>query len=375
MGQRSWSLGSSTVHASVTRTGGHLAPVIFDRRGKKISPYSIAPWATERLPKNTLPLIAALRGDFFCLPFGGNTNSWHGEKHPVHGQTANANWKFRSLQSQSGRHTLHLSLQTTVRQGAVDKFITLIDGHNAVYCRHVISGMTGPMPLGHHAMLKFPSASGGGVISTSRFIFGQVYPGQFEDPACGGYSSLRPGVEFDSLESVLTQSGSPADLSRYPARAGFEDLAMLIADPALPFAWTAATLAAEGYVWFALKDAKILTSTVLWFSNGGRHYAPWNGRHRGVLGLEEITGHFHEGLAQSAEPNPLSDRGFVTAHQLSPGLPLTVNYIMAVAPIPKTFDAVANIEVAPAGDSVTIRSRNEQSVTAPIDMDFLTWRA
>tara|TARA_B100000809_G_scaffold263905_2_gene318323 strand:- start:350 stop:586 length:237 start_codon:yes stop_codon:yes gene_type:complete len=43
MGQPSWKLLSSSVKAYVTETGGHLGPVIFDWRGRKLSPYQVAP--------------------------------------------------------------------------------------------------------------------------------------------------------------------------------------------------------------------------------------------------------------------------------------------------------------------------------------------
>src|SRR5256885_7909802 len=92
LGQPSWRVASRRVEAYVTRTGGHMGPAVFDRRGRKIAPLSIAPWATEKLDKATPPIIAALRGDFFCMPFGGNSTPYRGERHPIHGETANSRW-------------------------------------------------------------------------------------------------------------------------------------------------------------------------------------------------------------------------------------------------------------------------------------------
>ena len=42
LGQRSWRVASRRVEAFVTRTGGHLAPVVFDRRGRKIAKVAMA---------------------------------------------------------------------------------------------------------------------------------------------------------------------------------------------------------------------------------------------------------------------------------------------------------------------------------------------
>src|ERR1700677_4672901 len=161
-GHPSWRIASNQVEAFVTETGGHVGPVTFDRRNRRIKPYSIAPWVEERDTSTLEPIIKVLRGDFFCMPFGGNATPFAGEKHPVHGETANARWHFESLEKADGKSTLHLSLKTRVRRGRVDKTISLVDGQNIVYSRHVVSNAAGPMSFGHHAMLKFPDSPGSG---------------------------------------------------------------------------------------------------------------------------------------------------------------------------------------------------------------------
>jgi hypothetical protein len=188
-----------------------------------------------------------------------------------------------------------------------------------------------------------------------------VFPDAFEVPAQRGYQSLKPGARFTSLRRVPALAGGPADLTRYPARRGFEDLVMLTGDDSRPFAWTAVTFPRQRYVWFALKDPRVLTNTILWISNGGRHYPPWNGRHVNVLGLEEVTAHFHYGLAESVRAK--------VCRQLDPDRPLVVNYILAVAPVPAGFDRVTAIR---AGDqSVTLRAASGRSVRVPLDAGFL----
>jgi len=371
LGQPSWRIASDRVEAFVTELGGQLAPVTFDRQGRKIAPYSVAPWAEEKLDRNMPAILQALRGDFFCLPFGGNATPYRGEKHPMHGETANAKWRLESEERGGGRHRLHLRLKTKVRPGRVDKEITLVDGEDTVYSRHTVSGMSGPMCLGHHAMLKFPEAEGSGAISTSRFVYGQVLPAVFEQPELGGYSSLKMGAEFQSLQSVPMAAGGLADLSRYPARRGFEDLVMVVSEPGLPLAWTVVAFPRQRFVWFALKDAKVLGGTVLWMSNRGRHYAPWSSRHVNVMGLEEVTANFHLGLAASAAPNPISGKGWPTCLNLERERPLVVNYIMGVAAIPAGFDRVAAIEPGADRRSITLRSASGRKAAARVDLEFL----
>lgn len=368
-GQPSWAFRSSHVRAHLTRLGGHLGPVAFRLGAKTVAPFAVAPWAEEKLAPDTPALLRALRGDFFCAPFGGNARPWRGEKHPPHGEPANAVWRLEAFERAGERLTLHARLSTRVRPGQVDKYITLIDGQTAVYQRHVLTGR-GPMNVGHHATLKFPDAPGSGVISTSRFVHAQVFPGAFELPENRGYQSLQPGAKFRSLDRVPLLAGGTTDLSRYPARQGFEDLAMLTADEKLPFAWTAVTFPRERYVWFSLRDPRRLRHTVLWISNGGRHYPPWNGRHKAVMGLEDVTSYFHYGLAESVGKNPLNRRGLATSLTLNPKRPTAFHYIMAVAAIPAGFDRVQEIREAKGG--VELIAANGKRSRTDLDLGFLS---
>ena len=378
LGQPSWPIRTRRVEAFVTETGGHLGPVVFDRRGRKIEPLSVAPWALEKLDASVPAILRVLRGDFFCLPFGGNNTPYRGERHPIHGETANSRWTFESLDRVDGGARLHLSLRTKIRRGRVDKFILAAGDHDAIYQRHVISGMSGGMCLGHHAMVRFGTDAKGsrdvggtqaGIVSTSRFVHAQVFPRPVERPEERGYSMLKPGAVFKSLSRVPTVTGEVTDLSRYPARRGFEDIVMLVADDRLPFAWTAVTFPSRGYVWFALKDPKVLRSTVMWISNGGRHYPPWNGRHVNVMGLEEVTANFHSGLAESVVPNPLSKRGIATSVKLSPNVPFVVNYIFGVARIGRGFDRVEKIVAEK--NRATLISTSGVTVKTQVNVSFL----
>ncbi len=364
-----WRFASNCVKAFLTRTGGHLAPVVFKLGRRSVQPFSITPWAKEKLPADIPTMLRVARGDFFCVPFGGNATTYRDERHPAHGETANRDWKFESLARVDDTVTLHTSLRTRARRGRVDKRLILRDEHAAVYSEHILSGMSGPMPIGTHPMLLFPDQPGAGVISTSAFKRGFVVPTAWEHPEAKGYSLLKLGAGFSSLQRVPAAAGGTIDLSRYPARRGFEELVELISDARLPFAWSAVTLPSEGYAFLQIKNPRVLRETVLWFSNGGRHYPPWNGRHINVVGVEEVTSYFHLGLAESAKPNLLTRAGGPTAVQLRPDRPLRVAHILALAAIPRNFDAVKR--VVPAKGGVTLIARNGRSVFAPLDLEFV----
>jgi hypothetical protein len=318
---------------------------------------------------DTPSILKALRGDFFCAPFGADEKPYRGESHQPHGETANAEWHFESLKRDDTGVDLHLSLDTKVRPGHVDKFLRLRNGESAIYSRHVLGGMKGNMTLGHHATLKFSDEEGSGHISTSRMAGGWTFPGAFEEPARGGYNSLKPSSTFKSLDRVPLAQGGYTDLSRYPARRGFEDIVQIVHQDSPDFAWTAAAFPKEGYVWFSLKDPRVLQSTVFWISNGGRHYAPWNGRHVNVMGLEDVTSYFFLGIKPAEKPNPISHAGFRTFIKLDPKKPTVINHIMAVAAIPRDFQRVRTI--IPGANGVTLVSPAGHRIPVKLDLTFL----
>ena len=368
LGQASWKLRTDAVEVLISRTGGMVGPVTYQLNGREITPYAVAPWAEEKVPADVSPMLRALRGDFFCLPFGFDPRPFRGERHPQHGECAQGQWRYDGRQTSGGRVTLRLGYATRIRRGFITKEVTLVPGHTAVYQRHVIFGMRGPMSYGYHATLQFPSVEGSGHLATSRIRFGQVWPEPFETPAAGGYSCLKTGARFKSLARVPRADGGYADLTRYPARAGFEDAVLLGTDPRLKLGWTTVTFPAERYVWYSLKDPRELTLTLLWMSNGGRHYAPWNGRHRAVMGLEEITA-MPTGLAASVAPNLFSRAGIRTRTMLQRLRPTSVRSIHGVAAIPAGFDVVASVR--PVAGGIELRSRSGQTARAAVDLDFL----
>lgn len=351
------------VSFEMTKTGGQLGPVKFRLGRQIIEPLHIAPWCAEPEAAKLIPLLRVLRGDFFCAPFGDGP-AWRGEAHPPHGETANADWSVTS----STPERLEATLQTQVRPGKITKIIEARPGETNLYQSHTFDGYSGRICYGHHAMLDF-NRNGAGVLTTSKLRLAQVLPALFENPVQGGYSSLKQGAWFRQLGSVPMADGSKADLSHYPAREGFEDLVMLHHKDAEDFAWSAVVFPEKKFVWFALKNPATLASTVLWHSNGGRHYAPWSGRHRGVLGVEDVTAYFHLGLAASLAPNPWQEKGVPTFHSFTKGKPVRIPHIMGVAALPEGFDAVRSIRRTPTG--ICLQAANGLKIDHAVDTAFL----
>ena len=109
---------------------------------------------------------------------------------------------------------------------------------------------------------------------------------------------------------------------------------------------------------------------VLWMSDGGRDYAPWNGRHRKAIGLEEICGYFHLGHNASIADNPIAAAGSPTSATLKPGGSLEVAYMFGVTAVPPGFGAVRDIVSDSGGVRLTDADGNE--VFAACDVSFIT---
>lgn len=372
--QPSFVLSSREVEVAVTRLGGHMAPVTFFRdTSHPVQPYHISPWQDEKASAMPAPVLVALRGDFFCLPFGGNSEAVNGEKHPPHGEIVGEPWALQGTTRAGDVTTLKLGFQTKIRKGQVTKELSLVDGQNVVYSRHRIEGFSGRVPLGHHATLAMPEKEGSVRIATSPIRFGMTCPGLFSDPRQREYQALLPGARWSDLSRVpMAWKGAPdADLTRMPLAQGYADLVQLVNEPWEKTggpAWTAATFTDRGYVWFSLKDPAVLQGTVFWMENHGRHGHPWNGRNN-CLGLEDVTAHFADGLAASTRENALSREGASTALELRSDRPTDVNYIQGVVRIPEGFGEVRALEFGPG--TVTFVSTSGQRISAPVRHEFL----
>jgi hypothetical protein len=95
--------------------------------------------------------------------------------------------------------------------------------------------------------------------------------------------------------------------------------------------WTAVARRAEKDLVLVLKNPADLPVTMLWISNGGRDYAPWNGRHRGVLGIED--GRAAIGHAASLGDNWLKREGVPTAFDLAEGRRIAFRQVVGAVPL------------------------------------------
>ena len=370
--RESWKLENDAVSLYVTKRGGMMAPVrFFPGSSMSFDPYYISPWqCEEEAPAD--PVLKTLRGDFFCMPFGAG-GSYGGEYHDSHGETASGEWMRQDadvIDAAGAVRRMDLSLETSQPAGKVHKRISLVDGHAAVYVRHVLEGFSGEMPLGHHATLKGAPTDEPAFVSTSSLRLGVTAPRRTLYHAGGEYYALEPLAEFTSLRAVPTvwRDTPTTDLSVFPARPGFVDIAQVFQEPGEFPAWTAVTFPSEGFLWYSLKDPLILPSTVLWMENRGRHQSPWNGRNC-CLGLEDVCSFVAEGLGPSIEANLPRSYGLPTAVELSPDVPTVVSYIQGAVAVRKGFRRVVEVEFGQ--EQVTFRDESGLQATATVAHEFV----
>ena len=368
--QKAWVVGNDKVEMTVTMLGAHMAPVVFDRKSKfPIQPYYISPWQGEGL-KMPVQLLAPLRGDFFCMPFGGNATPYKGEKHPPHGEVAGTDWKLADCTKKGAVTTLSITCPTKVRRGKVTNEMSLIDGQNVVYSNTRIEGFVGKTSMGHHAILAMPKKERAVLVSMSPFKLGVTCPHPFSRPENGEYQSLALGAEFKSLSRVPTIFRNPSvtDCSSYPARFGYADLIGLFERPAEGISWTAVVNTEENWLWFALKNPKQMPARLIWLENHGRHGNPWNGRNL-CMAMEDGCLYFDAGVAESANQNIISKRGIPTCHDLKAKSPLSIRYIQGAVRVPSGFGKVVDVRFG--SDTVTFVSATGKKVAAPVCHSFL----
>ncbi|BCG69378.1 hypothetical protein MesoLj113a_05360 [Mesorhizobium sp. 113-1-2] len=313
------------ISVSLDLTVGHIADMVVESGGRQLKPLHRAPWvdAGETLPKDLPQGTVRLSGDFLCAPFSRSDV----EDAPLHGWTANSAWDVIDSAATDGGWRAVFRLRHKVMGASVDKIFTLRDGHPFLYQEHVFSGGSGAISVAHHPMTVM---KGGGRLAFSRKRFAATLADPLEpDPARGRFMLAYPARSAD-LAHFPAADGGTADLTQYRMEDRREDFITLVeADHGGP-GWTALARQPEDDLVLVLKNPAELPITMLWLSNGGRDYAPWSGRHLGVLGIED--GRAAVGHAASIGDNWLKREGVATAFALGEGRSFSFRHVIGALP-------------------------------------------
>ncbi|MDO5691853.1 MAG: hypothetical protein Q4G70_05130 [Pseudomonadota bacterium] len=285
-----------SVTARVALQGG-MVTTSFLVDGQVVQPLYEAPWLGEWSGDT---LLAHLQGDFVCVPFGM----------PGHGYAANNLWALVERRPDAvvlevaypGEHAVE-RVTRTVR--CVDGAVEFVD---AIDMRHEAA-----LPLGLHPIFRLPATAEGEPLVGAAFLElpeaeAVLTPPEKPEPA----SRLLPGKRFTDVWEAPSVDGT-ANLTRLPWEGRSEDLVMLA-----NVAEGRVGVVTDGHVAVLEWDTAHLKHCLLWISNRGRDYEPWNGRNL-CLGVEAVTSAFDWGVEASAGRNEVADEGFETAVRLGEG--------------------------------------------------------
>ncbi len=324
----------------VDDTAGHLALFELDTGARTIAPLHRAPWVDDpdqHFPDGTPQNVRRLSGDFFCAPFGRNDV----ENGPSHGAPANSPWELIEAHSGQGGASIGLRLQATVMGATLTKTLRLVDGHPFVYQEHVFEGGRGAISAAHHVMVAMQD---GGTLAVSAKRHASTPPDPLESDPARGRSILSYPARSADLSAFPLASGGSTDLTRFPPGEAHEDFVTLSEAAGNEIGWTVVSRAKEADRVMVLKNPAVLPVTMLWMSNGGRHYAPWSSRHRGVLGIEDGRAS-PMGHRASVSANAMTAEGIATAFDL--GGRVTVRQVLGACEALFGEGPVTDLTVAP----------------------------
>ncbi len=340
--------GSVAVDAAI----GNLRELDFDCGSRRISPLHTAHWVgTENLPADLPPVERDLAGDFFCAPFGGADV----EPSPPHGWSANSQWSLARLDE----GTIQLDLDALVLGALITKTLRLSPDAPLLYQSHRIEGGQGALTFAHHPMLRLQT-SGALSVSPKRAALTPLVP---LEP---GRHALACPARSEDLHAFPAEDGTFLDLATLPIGSATEDFVTLVEADGSALGWSAVVRDCEDDIVFFLKDPKTMPVTMLWHSNGGRDYAPWSGRHTGVLGVEDGCAAGASGHRAALATNPVSAEGVPTAVSL--GGRIEVKHVIGAVPRPEGWERIRDICVV--GAELFLIEENGDELQLPFDPDF-----
>jgi hypothetical protein len=345
---------------------GHIRAFEIEAGGRTLTPLHTAPWVEDEAVianPDIPPSLKYLAGDFFCAPF----STADVENTLAHGWPANAPWEVLDVNEHGDRTTARYVLTKPVMGARVTKEITLRGGHPFAYQRHTFEGGHGRISAASHGMTRF---GGKGRLSFSKKAYADIPSlAQETDPA-RGRSLFKVPARFTDLSQLPLKDGRVVDLRSYPVADGHEDFLMLVEEKGSPLGWAAAVRTPENDIMLSLKNPADYPVTFLWFSNGGRYYAPWSSRHTGVLGIEEGRAWSAYGHKASIEPNELSESGVPTHVDL--GGTVSLSHAVGGIPLPEGWTEVTGIVI---GDGrLVITGDTGATVEYPYDPGFIGLR-
>jgi len=311
------------VSGEVSLLGGMLGPAEFLLPNNKVvQPFSVAPWITD--PTNMVdkipPILRNMRGEWPCVPFGmpgfrrdlpldwlqGLDSVESIKDEFIHGFSSNHEWTDISTRSEEVVLSIEYPSDHPVRK--LTRNISVSNRNQLKFDLAIETDRQVALPIGLHGVFKLPKKPGGAKLVIDSFKKAHTFPVAVEPNS----SILVPNQKVAKLERVLRLDGSSVDLTRLPLVDYTEELVLLeLTDGNIKL-----QNYDESYEVVFNWDITQFPSCLIWISNRGRDYYPWNNRFQ-AIGIEPIAAAFDLGVVHSRNPSsPLKKLGIKTTYPL-----------------------------------------------------------
>ncbi len=283
----------------------------------------IAPLFERDWEKTEDEFMNHLRGDFFSTPFGSNPDDftifpegWREleqpfdrESDPAHGYGAHNYWRLRERRENG--LVLEIAYPEGGIIGTVTRCVTVRESGYAVdFVDNIEIRKDGSLPLGLHPIFKLSEQTGMTELKIPACRGMRTYPVDTDET-----SIFIPDQWVADLRKVPLRDGGTADMTKLPLAQHTEELLLLcgVETPEVVL-----HNREEGYQIKLIWDGDILKNCLLWLSNRGRNFRPWNGTNL-CLGVEPVTAAFDLGTLISLGENPLKKEGIDTSVAVKQG--------------------------------------------------------
>jgi len=297
----------------------------------RVQPFFKNPWRDD--PCDMDNLTRHLGGEWPCVPFGvahppqglpadwrceDDGASWH--QH-AHGYGAHSVWTLTKLDGQSA--LAEITYPDTSPIACLRRRITLSSQAEIHLDLEIEARFDASIPVGLHPVLSLADAA---PQTAFLRIAGEQTAWTFPLEVEPGRSYLRPDQRNVPLSSLAGSDGAPVNAGRLPFPEPSEDLVLLSA----PGGIVSLVRPDLGYRVDVQWNVDDLPSCLLWLSNRGRRYAPWNGRVCAV-GIEPVAAAFDLGVPHSTcGTTPLARNGIRNCVDLSAGETWKTSYAISV---------------------------------------------
>ena len=306
---------------------GAMFTAEFTVNGQRVSPLHSPAWHGG-YPEDAF--LNGLQGDFLCAPFGARPESaeaFADEWKPyieaaapdafAHGYPAHHVWDVADVREQEAT----LRLTSHPRFSSITRRVVCAPDGSVQVTDTLIPTADFELPLGLHPIFALPEQAEEAELVLPEHAFAATFPA-----AVDASSIFVQNAQTDA-HAVACLDGTTCDVTRLPLARDTEELLMLcnVADGSVTL-----RNRPQGYRVTLSWDARLLPNCLLWLSNRGRTFRPWNGQNL-CLGIEPIAAAFDLGEGVSAGENPLRRRGVCTALPFKAGVPLILTHSLQVS--------------------------------------------